>query len=388
MFHAVIFDENFYKKLTACNFQYFMIKKLPFLFLVLFLFQIEFAFSQTNTNNLIDSFVTRMDNAGLSKKQIGEIKDLIVERNRLITEDAKLQKELNDKYPFVFRDEETTTKYSNQQFIRALSEIITIAQFKQLYMPQLDARIQLMANDKFNLLKKRYKFNTDQETKLKKLLHETTANEILIKEYYNYEDNLSWNNYTEEKIKSSDKERELLKSFGLFYSKNIKTDALIKKLQEAKVDTERIDLILKAIQTEQERQDKREKTWRENQKKYVVQFHDEGDVEDKIRMDFRQELCTILRYNEFKTVFVSQMQNRIKRDSDKEFQLIKATYRLTDQQYDEIQKLIIEKNTEKIVTEEYYKYSYELYQQKLRAVEFRHEKGIRETIQKFNVSKS
>lgn len=173
----------------------------------------------------------------------------------------------------------------------------------------------------------------------------------------------------------------------MFYSKNTKTDTLIKKLQEAKVDTERIDLILKAIQTEQQRQDKREKTWRENQKNYVVQFHDEGDVEDKIRMDFRQELCTILRYDEFKTVFVSQMQNRIKRDSDKEFQLIKATYKLTDQQYDEIQKLIIEKNTEKIVTEEYYKYSYELYQQKLRAVEYRHEKGIRETIQKFNVSK-
>ncbi|MNG26623.1 hypothetical protein D3C84_1116360 [compost metagenome] len=104
-------------------------------------------------------------------------------------------------------------------------------------------------------------------------------------------------------------------------------------------------------------------------------------------MDFRQELCTILRYDEFKTVFVSQMQNRIKRDSDKEFQLIKATYKLTDQQYDEIQKLIIEKNTEKIVTEEYYKYSYELYQQKLRAVEYRHEKNIRETIQKFNTPK-
>lgn len=364
-----------------------MIKKVPFLFIVLFLFQIKFAFSQINTNNLIDSFITTMNNAGLSKKQIAEIKDLIVERNRLITQDTKLQKELNDKYPFVFHDEETTTKYSNQQFVRALSEIITIAQFKQLFLPQLDARIQLMANDKFNLLKKRYRFTTDQETKLKKMLYETTTSEILIKEYYNYEDNLSWNNYIEEKIKSSDRERELLKSFGLFYSKNTKTDSLIKKLQEAKVDTERIDLILKAIQTEQERQDKREKTWRENQKNYVVQFHDEGDIEDKIRMDFRQELCTILRYDEFKTVFVSQMQNRIKRDSDKEFQIIKATYKLTDQQYDEIQKLILEKNTEKIVTEEYYKYSYELYQQKLRAVEYRHEKGIRETIQKFNISK-
>jgi len=365
-----------------------MIRKLPFVFLAFFTFLTEISFSQTNTNDLINNFVSEMNKAGLSKSQTAKIKDLIIERDRLNAQDIILQKELDAKYPFVFHDEETTTKYSNQQFVSALSEIITIEQFKQLFLPQLDFRIQILANDKMNLLKKRYKFTNDQETKLKKLLFETTANEILIKEYYNYNDSISWNNYTEEKIKSSDKERELLKSFGLFYSKNIKTDALIKKLQEAKVDNERIDLILKAIQTEQERQDKREKTWRENQKNYVVQFHDEGDVEDKIRMDFRQELCIILRYDEFKTVFVSQMQNRIRRESDKEFKIIKATYKLTDQQYDEIQKLIVEKNTEKIVTEEYYKYSYELYQQKLRAVEFRHEKAIRETIQKFNVSKS
>jgi len=364
-----------------------MTKKLPFLFLFLFLFQIELTFSQADTNNLIDNFVTTMNNAGLSKSQTAKIRDLIIERNRLLAEDTKLQNELKAKYPFVFHDEETTTKYSNQQFVRALSEIITIAQFKQLFLPQLDARIQLMANDKFNLLKKRYKFTPDQEAKLKKLLSETTTNEIVTKEYYNYDDDLSWNNYTEEKIKSSDKERELLKSFGLFYSKNAKTDLLIKKLQEAKIDTERIDLILKAIQTEQERQDKREKTWRENQINYVVQFHDEGDIEDKIRMDFRQELCTILKYDEFKTVFLSQMQNRIKRDSEKEFKTIKSGYALSAPQYDEIQKLVAEKNTEKVVTEEYYKYSYELYQQKLRAVEYRHEKGIREAIIKFNTQK-
>lgn len=76
------------------------------------------------------------------------------------------------------------------------------------------------------------------------------------------------------------------------------------------------------------------------------------------------------------------MQNRINRDTQKEFQTLKSAYKLTDLQYDEIQKLVLEKNTEKIVTEEYYKYSYELYQQKLRAVEYRHEKNIRETIQK------
>ncbi len=364
-----------------------MIKKLPFLFLILFLFQIELTFSQADTNNLIDNFVTTMNNAGLSKSQTAKIRDLIIERNRLLAEDTKLQNELKAKYPFVFHDEETTTKYGNQQFVRALSEIITLAQFKQLFLPQLDARIQLMANDKFNLLKKRYKFTPDQEAKLKKLLSETTTNEIVTKEYYNYDDDLSWNNYTEEKIKSSDKERELLKSFGLFYSKNAKTDTLIKKLTEAKIDAERINQILLALQVLQERNDKRLKTWRENDAANVFNFHDPGDDEYAIYLDFREQLSKTLKIEEFKTVFVSQMQNRINRDTQKEFKTLKTNYKLTDAQYDEIQKLVLEKNTEKVVTEEYYKYSYELYQQKLRAVEYRHEKGIREAIQKFNTPK-
>jgi hypothetical protein len=359
-----------------------MTKKLPFLFLVLFLLQTDHAFGQApNTNDLIDDFVTTMNNAGLSKSQVAKITNLITERNQLLAEDTKLQNELNAKYPFVFHDEETTIKYSNQQFVQALSEIITLAQFRQLFLPQLDARIQLISNDKFNLLKKRYKFTPDQEAKLKKLLLETTTKEIVIKEYYNYDDNLSWNNYTEEKIKSSDKERELLKSFGLFYSKNTKTDTLIKKLKEAKVDSDRINKILLALQVLQERNDKRLKTWRENDAGNVINFHDPGDDEYAIYLVFREELSRILKIDEFKSVFVSQMQNRILRDTQKEFETIKTAYKLTEPQYDEIQKLILEKNTEKVVTEEYYKYSYELYQQKLRAVEYRNEKKIKETIQ-------
>ncbi|GGE94799.1 hypothetical protein GCM10011518_00110 [Flavobacterium limi] len=327
-----------------------------------------------------------MNNAGLSKSQTAKVRELIMELDRLIAEDLKQQSELKAKYPFVFHDEETTTKYRNQKFILALSEIITIAQFKQLFLPQLASRIELMANDKFNVLKKRYKLTSDQEAKLKKLLYDTTANEILTKEYYNYDDNLSWNNYTEEKIKSSDKERELLKSFGLFYSKNTKTDNLIKKLNVANVDSDRIHKILIALQILQERNDKRLKTWRENDAANVINFHDPDDDEYPIYLEFREQLSKILKIEEFETVFVSQMQNRIIRDSKKEFQTLRVTYNLTEQQYSEIEKLILKKNTEKVVTEEYYKYSYELYQQKLRAVEYRHEKGIRETVQKMTAS--
>lgn len=364
-----------------------MVKKITFFFTFfftfLFLFQTNLTFSQIQKQNeLIDSFVTAMNTAGLSKSQVTKIKDLLIERDALIAEDTQLQNELNAKYPFVFNDKETTTKYSNQRFVQSLSEIITIAQFKQLFIPQFDYRIQRMTNDKLILLKKRYKFTQDQEAKLKKMLYDTTTNEIVTKEYYNYDDNLSWNNYTEEKIKSSDKERELLKSFGLFYSKNTKTDTLIKKLKEANVDSERINQIILALQVLQERNDKRLKTWRENDAANAFNFHDPGDDEYPIYLDFREQVSKILKIEEFQTVFVSQMQNRILRDTQKEFTSLKTAYKLTEPQYEEIQKLVLEKNTEKVVTEEYYKYSYELYQQKLRAVEYRHEKKINETIKK------
>lgn len=324
----------------------------------------------------------RLTKSGLDAGTIEKIKNLIEARDQKLALFQKEQEEQAANYPVGFHDQETTTKYYNQQFVKSLSTILSLLQFKQLFLPQFEFRIQQMVADKWTLFKQRYTFTPEQETQLKKLLYETSANEIATKEYYNYDDNLSWNNFTEEKIKSSDKERELIKSFGLFYSKNTKTDTLIKKLKEAKVDSDRINQILYALQVLQERNDKRLKTWRENDDANAFNFHDPGDDEYAIYLVFREELSRILKIDEFKTVFVSQMQNRILRDTQKEFDNLKKAYPLTESQYNEIQKLVLEKNTEKIITEEYYKYSWDLYQQKLRAVEYRHEKNIREIIQK------
>src|SRR6218665_2023803 len=360
-----------------------MVKKISSTLIVLFLFQIHTFFGQSpQNNNLIENFTADMNNAGLTKAQTEQITALLNERERLFNEDKKKQNELNAKYPYVFHNQQNTDEYINQKFVRSLTDIITIGQFRALFLPQFDFTISSLAEDKLIVLKKRFKFTADQETKLKKLLYETTTNEIVIKEYYSYDKNLSWNNYTEEKIKSSDKERELLKGFGLFYSKNTKTDSLIQKLKDAHVDSERINQILAALQILQERNDKRLKTWRENDAANAFNFHDPGDDEYAIYLDFREQLSKILKIEEFKSVFASQMQNRIIRSTQKEFEVIKAAYKLNEFQYREIEKMVLEKNTEKIVTEEYFKYSYELYQQKLRAVEFRHEKSIRETIQK------
>lgn len=362
--------------------------RLLFIFPAIFFLSLSSVYSQSvQTEEQNKNFIKSLTSAGLKEETIDKIKLLLSQKAETNLKNQKLQASLEAKYPVQFQDDEITEQYTNKKFLLDLSKIITIDQFGKIFFPQLEYRIDRIAAEKWELAKEKYKLAKDQEKKFRDLLYKNTQKEIMVREYYSYDKDLSWNTYTEEKIKSSDKERELLKSFGLFYSKNTKTDTLIKKLKDANIDPDRINQILLAVQIEQERQDKREKTWRENQINYVVHFHDEGDVEDKIRMDLRAELGKILKIEEFKTVFVSQMQNRIIRNTEKEFQTIKAAYKLTDAQYDEIHKLVLEKNTEKVVTEEYYKYSYELYQQKLRAVEYRHEKNIRETIQKFNTPK-
>lgn len=366
-----------------------MDKKLHFITLICMLLNVIAVSSQEPVNGgSLSSFEASLQNAGLTKDVINKIHVLVIKKNESVSKNQKLQAELDSKYLINFKDDEIEAEYANKKFIKSLSETISIEQFRKIFQPQLEYRIKRISDEKWDLNMVKYKFNKEQEKKYKNLLYQNTVNEIIVREYYSYDDNLSWNNYTEEKLKSSNKEFELIKSFCLLYSKNAKTDSLIKKLTEAKVDNDRINQILAALQDLDFRNDMRLKTWRENDAANMFNFHDPGDDEYPIYLEFREKLSKILKIEEFKTAFLSQMQKRIVRDSEKEFNTIKANYSLSDVQYSEIQKLVLEKNTEKIVTEEYYKYNYELYQQKLRAVEYRHEKGMRETIQKFNVSKS
>nr|WP_315158829.1 hypothetical protein [uncultured Flavobacterium sp.] len=359
------------------------------LYALLFLQTPLHVYSQSLKADEVDKgFINSLKNAGLKEAVIGEIQQLLLKKNETNKTNQKQQEELKSKYPIQFRDDDILEEYSNKKFILSLSKLVTIEQFEKIFLPQLEYRIDRVASEKWELEKGKYKLSKEQEKKFRNLLSENTKKELIIREYYSYDDNLSWNNYKEETLQSSKKEYELLNGFGLLYSKNAKTDKLIKKLLEANIDVDRINQILSALQTLEEKNDRRLKTWRENDARNIINFNDPGEDDYAIYLVFREKLSKILKIEEFKLVFVSQMQDRINRDSQKEYETIKASYTLSEVQYNEIQKLINEKNTEKIVTEEYYKYSYELYQQKLRAVEYRHEKGIREAIQKFNLSKS
>lgn len=366
-----------------------MNKKLHYVVLFFLFLKIFQANSQESADQIqFFNFESSLQNAGLSKEKISKIKTLALQKNQALAENQKLQSEMDSKYFIHFKDDEIEAEYVNKKFLKSLSESITLEQFKKIFQPQLEYRIERISAEKWDLDKEKYKLTVEQEKQFRKLLYENTVNEIIVREYYSYDINLSWNNYTEEKIKSSTKEFNLIKSFGLLYSKNSKTDNLLKSLTAAKVDDDRINIILAALQDLELRNDNRLKTWRENDQANIFNFHDPGDDEYPIYLEFREKLSKTLKIEEFKTAFISQLEKRIKRESDREFKSIKANYPLSGSQYDEIEKMVIEKNTEKVVTEEYYKYSYELYQQKLRAVEYRHEKSFREAIQKFNEAKS
>jgi hypothetical protein len=61
-----------------------------------------------------------MNNTGLTKSQTEKVRDLIIERNRLIAEDTRLQKELNAKYPFVFHDEVMVLMLSKSDLVEKM----------------------------------------------------------------------------------------------------------------------------------------------------------------------------------------------------------------------------------------------------------------------------
>jgi hypothetical protein len=356
-----------------------MILNLRLLLIAFMLLSIYKSKAQTTQIN----FTTILSKSGLPEVTITKIKNLIIVRDQALAANMKTQEEEKANYPIVFQDSETTPKYIHQQFSKALSEIITIDQFKKLFLTQLQPRILRITNDKLTFFKNKYNFSSAQEEKLKQLLSETTLNELIVKEYYSYDDIVSRDESAHEKIRTTRKELELIKSFGFLYSKNKKTDILIQKLLHAGVDATRINKFLDALQVQQEKTAKHDSIWRINNITSVFYFHDTGDTEDKINMDLREEMSKILSMTEFKTIYLPQLQARIDREAQKELVAVKQNYKFTESQYNEILKLLQEKHTEMFVTEEYYKFSYELYNQKLRAAEYRHGKAIMEIIQKF-----
>lgn len=186
-----------------------------------------------------------------------------------------------------------------------------------------------------------------------------------------------------EKLKSFKRESRLLQSYGLIASKNSKTDDLLNKLRVANIDEEKIDLVLKAFYEKEKKEEYRLKTWRDNNDEYAIYFHDEGTTEHEIRMELRKQLNEILSFEEFKAVFIAQMQSWIDRDAKEESEKLIKSYSFNDEQQQDLKNIINQKVTDKIITEQYYNYNWDLSQQKLRAVEYRYERKIRDKIRDF-----
>lgn len=324
-----------------------------------------------------------LQTAGISAATTQKIKDLVNLRNKNLASYQQEQQAQNEGYPIAFTNPEATEKFHHQQFIKSLGKLLSLDQFKKLFLPQLQYRIERAASNRLAVLKKQYGLTAEQETSLKKLLTNNATNEIAIQEYYNYDDTVAKDSHAEEQLKSVKKEMELLQSFGYYYANRPGTKLFIEKLKAIHLEPTKINQLVKAMHLRDEKKFLHDKNWRVNDTTSVIHFHDEGDVEFAFDMEFRELVSKSVTIEEFKTLFLPQFANRIQRETLKETKATATTFNLNEAQFAEIQTLIKEKITEKVLTEEYYKYSYYLYEQKLRAVEYRHEKNIKETLQKF-----
>lgn len=338
-------------------------------------------FSQSTAK---DEYVISMaKKAGLDDTKVNAIQELLKERNDQFSEYQRLKEERESKYILSFNDDDFNEESINNEFRKKLTEIVNLEEFEKIFFEQLEGRVNRITDKKLQEAKSKYDFSKKQENDLKKILYANTLKEEMIKEYYAYDKDYAWNQYIEYRDKFNVNLNNHLKDWGFVTTKNKKTDYLIQKAREAGIDEKRIQQIMDAIIERDLKYEERLRTWRKNDTRYAIYFHDEGFTDHQIRMDLRKELHDILNYDEFKVVFLEQMQPWIDREVENDFFKIRDAYRLTNTQLEEVKNFLNEKITAKVITKEYYNFNYDLYQQKLRAVEYRHEKNFRDMIKKF-----
>ncbi len=321
--------------------------------------------------------------AQLNDSIVGQIFMLIKERDNKLRLFDEFLKEQSEAEVIVFRDEKYEPIHIQNNFRKKLSKIISIEEFGKIFQSQLEYRITRITEEKLEEADERYFLNGSQRDSLERLIYDNTVSEVITREYYGHDEDLAWNNYLLEKLESEDKLCNLVNKFGLLCTLNSKTDTLIAKAKKAGIDNNRISKILAAIQKRNRDFEIRLKNWRQDDSKHPVYFYDEGAGEHAIRMTLRKKLKEILSFEEFSILFLEQMENRIERDSEQELLRLTDGGYFTKHQLVSLRDIVNKKNQEKILTEEYFKYDYDTYQQKLRSVEYRYEKKLRALFNRF-----
>lgn len=343
-----------------------------------------FQMSITNGQESIKQYVTSLNTTNIDPKKIEKLIEILQQKEQALAQ-AKQWQEEEARSPMTFlHHDELKPSHISRKFSKLLAQLLTMEQFKQLFEPQLEKRIHQIANNSWVIAKEKYKLNPTQANQFLELLKKNAAKQVIIREYNNYDNDFSWNYEQEEKLKGEDRERVLIESFGMTYSKDTKTDLLIKKLQLAQVDKKRINKIIQLFQEEEQKLNARGIAWRKNITTNAHYFDDEADTEYKIKMELREAMGKVLSYEEFKIAFQEQMQNPIHRETNNAFNELKEAYEgLEETQFEVIKTLVCEKFTERVVTEQYYKYDWDLYHQKWRAVDYKYNQLIKDKLQEF-----
>ena len=144
-----------------------------------------------SANPKIDYFVAKARQADVSELKIQKLLQALKERDEKVASVAKDWQAFDSKYLVYFHDHETTKDVYLNEFKKTLNQLITQEQFEVMFKEQLNPRIKRIANKRLNEVKAAYELEYDQEQIVKKMLREGVEKEILIKEYYGYNDKLS-----------------------------------------------------------------------------------------------------------------------------------------------------------------------------------------------------
>ncbi len=359
-------------------------KKKYFLFSLFFLSQYASYAQSVKVSDAIATYMSSLNTTNIDKTVVDKIATLLQQKEQELAEAKKIEStEAQNPMPFLYYDE-IKPETINRKFMRALMDVVTMDQYKQMFLPQLEGRIQRAMKDRYDFVNTTYQFNPEQSSKYKSLLYDNTVNEIVMRNYYSYDNDWSYNLWTQEKLKSAEKELNLMETFKMIYVNDYPMHQLMRKMEAQKIDNGHISEIMKLLVNEKIKQQNSNITWRDGKQRNAIEFYDAGGAAYAIQMQLRLELRRHLTYEQFKAVFQSQMQTRIDREAEEAFVSLKEAYKdFTPKQYKEIHELVVQKYIDHVVTEEFYKHSTELYQQKVRTSDYKHDTLIREKMDGF-----
>ncbi len=176
-----------------------------------------------------------------------------------------------------------------------------------------------------------------------------------------------------------EKEKYLNDQKEVFYAK------LVKKAQKLGLDKPRIDELIRLIKQKEE--DVAEIYRRKNEVSSASLFEVTTEkTHSEISLEFSKNVAKLITKKEFAKILGGDLKPASIKNAQKDIEEVFAIYELNEEQKEAVSKKIKSYYFKEIIIKHYYRYNWELQNQKLGGLRYNFEKDFKEMMDKFNVA--